>query len=275
MVEIVLDKSYLDGAATAEVRAVWGRYIALMPQELFFEMMTTARKSQRRCFAKLPDGDTPVVLIPPVGVLIDFERQHQEACGPLSRHRIDRRPYAFNRGLRDGSLVLGPEDSAVFARWQTQVDVDTRAFVASSLGIADIFPELAQARGAKLQAAVGAAQHRVATDLDFVRRIYGAAAPSDAPPPHRIGPQWAAFRFFQCRMLAALRVFASYQGALPKQAGPKFWRCAEHSMLDTYYLALGCLAGSLATRDVEIKEAFMLLCPDSVKVAPDVFGREG
>lgn len=83
MAEILFDKSYLDGAATSQLRDVCERHLALMPQELFFEMMTTSPKSQRRCFAKLPDRNNRVALIPPVGVLVDFERQHQEACGPL------------------------------------------------------------------------------------------------------------------------------------------------------------------------------------------------
>lgn len=45
MVEVVFDKSYLDGAATAEVVDVCGRYTVLMPQELFFEMMTASPES--------------------------------------------------------------------------------------------------------------------------------------------------------------------------------------------------------------------------------------
>ncbi len=275
MVEIVLDKSYLDGAPTAEVRAACERYVALMPQELFFEMMTTRPKSQRRCFAKLPDRNAPLALLPPVGVLIDFERRHHEACGPLSRHRFDRRQYAFNCRLRDGSLVLSQEDSATFAEWQTRVDAETRAFVSSCLGIADVFPDLAQARGTGLHAAIAAARHTTATDVEFVRHVYGAGAPPDAPRPDRIDPRWAAFRYYQCRILAALRIFARYQGVPPNQAGPEFWRRAEHSMLDTYYLVLGCLAGRLATRDVEIREDFLLVCPNALTLAPDVFGPEG
>lgn len=86
MAEVILDKSYLDGASAAEVANVCERYTALMPQELFFEMMTTCPKSQRRCFAKLPDRDSPVALIPPVGVLIDFELRNHQQCVPLSRH---------------------------------------------------------------------------------------------------------------------------------------------------------------------------------------------
>jgi hypothetical protein len=235
-----------------------------MPQELFFEMMTTCPKSQRRCFAKLPDRDTPVALIPPVGVLVDFERQHQEACVPLSRHRVDGYPYAFNRRLRDGTFVPSAEDSRHLAAWQGQVDTDTRAFMDTCLRLSDVFPDLKGLRHADLRAAVERARETIATDFNFVRSIYGAGAPSDAPPSDRIDPRWAVFRLFQCRMLSALRMFSRYQGAMPNQVGSEFWRRAEHSMLDVYCLILGSLAGGLATFDDEIKKDFLLLCPGSV-----------
>jgi len=41
-------------------------------------------------------------------------------------------------------------------------------------------------------------------------------------------------------------------------------------MIDVYYLILGCLAGGLATLDREIREDFLLLCPDTVVLAPSV-----
>lgn len=269
MVEIVLDKSYLDGAAGAEVAAVCERYTALMPQELFFEMMTTSPESRRRCFSKLPDRDSPVALIPPVGVLVAFERRHHEPSVPLSRHRVDGHAYAFNRRLRDGTFIPSADDQRNLLEWQGQVETDTRAFMKTCLSVADVIPGLKGRGQAGLDAAVESAREMIATDHSFVRGIYSAGGPPDKPPADRIGPQWAVFRLFQCRMLSALRMFARYQGAMPEQAGAEFWRRAEHSMHDVYYLILGCLAGGLATFDDEIKEDFLLVCPDS---APRVRG---
>ncbi len=272
MVEIVLDKSYLDGARTAEVRDLCDRYTVLMPQELFFEMLTTLPESQQRCFAKLPDRDSPVALIPPAGVLLDFEREHHEACVPLSRHRVDGHPYAFNSRLRDGTHVPGTQESAHLAAWKSQVDADTRTFMDLCLRISDVFPELNGLREADLRAAVETARQTLATNLDFVRAIYGAGAPPDAPHGDRIGPRWASFRVYQCRMLSALRMFARYEGVIPEQASSGFWTRAEHSMLDVNGLILlGCLAGGIATFDDEIRMDFMLLCPDAVSLAGGLF----
>lgn len=275
MVEIVFDKSYLDGAATAEVVDVCTHYTVLMPQELFFEMMTTSPESQRRCFAKLPDRETPVGLIPPVGVLVDFERRHREACVPLSRHRVDGRPYTFNRRLRDGTFVPSAEDLRHFATWHGQVDTDSRAFMDTCLRLSDVFPHLRKLCHADLLAEVERARETIATDFNFVRSIYAAGAPPDGPSPDCIDPRWAVFRLFQCRMLSALRMFARYKGAMPDQVGPEFWRRAEHSMLDGYYLILGSLAGGLATFDDEIKKDFLLLCPGSVPRVRGLFTNAG
>lgn len=205
-----------------------------------------------------------MALIPPLGVLVDFERQHQEACVPLSRHRVDGHPYAFNRRLRDGTFVPSAEDSIHLRAWQSQVDTDSRTFMDLCLRISDVFPDLKGLRHAELPAALERARETIATGFNFVRSIYGAGAPSDAPPPDRIDPRWAVFRWFQCRMLSALRMFAKYQGAMPQQVGSAFWTRAEHSVLDLYCLILGSLAAGLATLHNEIKKDFLLLCPNSV-----------
>lgn len=265
MAEIVLDKSYLDKVSPSEVADVCERYTALMPQELFFEMMTTRPESQRRCFAKLPDRDSPVALIPPVGVLVDFERRCHRACVPLSGHRVDKQPYGFNRQLRDGTFVPSADDARELAAWQSQVDRDTHAFMDTCLAVSDVFPDLKGLRQEQLRAVVERKREMIATDRNFVLSIYHAGAPSDAPPADQIDPQWAIFRFFQCRMLSALRMFARYQGAMPDQAGSEFWRRAEHSMQDVYCLILGSLAGGLATFDDEIEQDFLLIRPDAAR----------
>jgi len=273
MEEIVLDKSYLDGAPAAEVAKMCDGYTALMPQELFFEMMTTCPESQRRCFAKLPNRDSPVALIPPVGVLVDFERQNQRPCVPLSRHRVAWGRYAFNRRLRDGSFVPSVEDGRVLAGWQSQVEADTKTFMTTCLSVADVFPDLSRLHQTELAAAVEKVRQRIAVDHDLVRTIYGAGAPPDAPPADQIDTRWAVFRYYQCRLLAAVRMFGRYRGAIPEVAGSGFWRRAEHSMQDIYYVILGSLAGGLATLDKEPRDDFLLLCPNSAPRSPGVFAR--
>jgi len=66
------------------------------------------------------------------------------------------------------------------------------------------------------------------------------------------------------QLVAALRIFARYQGKLPPVTSSKFWVVAEHTMLDSYYVLFGTLCGALASRDNEIREGFSLLRPDGL-----------
>ncbi len=107
---IVLDKSYLDGEARDAVLDLGDHYTVLMPEQLFYELMTTSPESQARCFSKLPSRESPVALIPHVGFFIRVEFEGQRACVPLFQHRVDKRRYAFTESLRSGTLVPRAED---------------------------------------------------------------------------------------------------------------------------------------------------------------------
>jgi len=127
-VPVVLDKSFLDGAPTASVQSLCDNYSVLLTEELFYELITTRRESRRRCFAKFPDRTDPVCLIPSVGFLLTFEREHHAASTPVAQHRIEE-AFQFNKKLRDGSYVLEGEVLASTENWQAQVRRDTNDFI--------------------------------------------------------------------------------------------------------------------------------------------------
>ncbi|MBI4536050.1 MAG: hypothetical protein HY708_07210 [Ignavibacteriae bacterium] len=278
MTEIVLDKSYLDGAPTASVHALCDHFHVLLSDELFFELMTTDVLSQKRCFAKLPERENPVNLIPNVGVLLRFEREHQRGSGPLTQHRLPDR-YIFHKKLREGTFVCEGEVLENLTAWRAQVEGDTREFVERSKIVHQFFPELNGIEWKEFPAAVGEARRKIAGDHDFVRQVYESFldedAPPDAPAPGALTPEWAWFRWVQCQIIAGLRLFQRYQGRFPEDPSPEFWRRAEHSMLDLYYVILGSLAGAIATRDNEIREDFLALRPDAVLLSPDILGATG
>jgi hypothetical protein len=68
MTELVLDKSFLDGASHQLVSEACVAHRALCTESLFFGLMTIKPESQDRCFAKLPDRPHSLVLIPNVGL---------------------------------------------------------------------------------------------------------------------------------------------------------------------------------------------------------------
>ena len=278
MREIVLDKSYLDGAPTASVRSLCEHFNVLLSEELFFELITTEARSQKQCFSKLPDRENPVNLVRNVGFLLRFERERQRGCAPLTQHRLPDR-YVFNKKLREGVFVCEGEVLENLYAWRTRVDADTKDFVERCTVVHQFFPELNGIEWKDFPAAVSQARRKIATEEDFVREIYASFldedAPSDAPSPGVLTPDWAWFRWVQCQILAALRIFQKHQGHFPENLGSEFWCRAEHSMLDVYYVILGSLAGAIATLDTEIREDFLAVRPDAVMLSPGVLEGTG
>ena len=72
MREIVIDKSFLDGAPRSQIRELFSTHKAFVIESLFFELMTTDVKSKVRCFSKLPEQPHSFALIPNIGTLLRF-----------------------------------------------------------------------------------------------------------------------------------------------------------------------------------------------------------
>ena len=268
---IVLDKSYLDGAPANEVRALCDDYAALMPEELFYELITTRPESQKRCFSKLPDRFNPVLLVPSIGTLLRAEMEHQVACSPIEAHIVNE-DFEFNRKLREGTYVLEGDVLRNLAEWRASVAQDTKGFIQRWAVVHHFFPELNEIEWKDFPEAIQSARQKVATDNDFVRDIYASFldedAPKDAPSPESIAPEWVFFRWVQCQVLASLRLFGRYQGTVPNSQGQAFVERIEHSMLDSYYLIYGSLVGRIATLDEEVREDFLSLLPNGDLVPP-------
>ena len=106
-----------------------------------------------------------------------------------------------------------------------------------------------------------------------MREIYSSFldenAPPDAPAPELINPDWAFFRWVQCQVISALRMFGKYQGKIKLPASKGIFTRAEHTMHDIYYTILATLSGSLATGDREIIEDFCLIYPEGILIKND------
>ena len=270
--EIVIDKSFLDGAPTKQVQHLCKDSTVLFSEELFFELMTTSEKSQKRCFSKLPVMINPVTLIPNVGTLLRYELENGVACTPLIERAVNE-DYKFNDKLREGKYVVEGEVLQSLTEWEEQVNKDTKNFLVRCGIVHQFFPELNGVEHKDFSAAITDARKRVAEDHEFIKTIYASfldeGAPTNAPPPESIGPNWAFFRWLQCQLLSALRMFYKYQGNIELPASKGVFTRAEHTMHDIYYTILATLSGALATDDQEIIDDFYLACPGGILVSKE------
>lgn len=270
MAELVFDKSFLDGAPQHLVSDACAEHNVLCSESLFFELMTTDSKSQVRCFSKLPHRSNSFALIPNVGTLLRFEMENHKPCIPLFDRRIEG-AYVFNAKLRDGTYVPQGDVLETLNAWRAQVAADTQSFLQRCQIVHLYFPELIGIEFRDFPAAVTAARAAVATDVQMVREIYTSllndGLPPNAPDPTVLNEQWAWFRWLQCQLLAALRIFQRYQCRIPDPPSAGVLLKAEHSMHDVDYVVLGSLAGAIATNDKEVEEDFRLVRPDGLVVS--------
>ena len=269
---IILDKSYLDGAPTARVRQLCADFRVMCSETLFFELMTTCDASQIRCFAKLPAEPGSFALLPDLPPLLRAEMEASAPCRDIGEYIVPG-TYIFNAELANGTYVPPPEVAEALRDWRAVVEGDVRSFLQRCQAVHQFFPALIGIEFRDFPAAVAAARIRVATDPNLIRTVFATFEredlPTNAPTPSQLTPHWAWFRWVQCQLMAALRMFERYQCNVPTEPTPGVLKRAEHSHHDTQYVTLASLAGAIASNDQEILEDIRLVAPD-VKIISTV-----
>lgn len=262
---LILDKSYLDGASTAEVRQLFADFRVMCSETLFFELMTTRADSQTRCFSKLPTNPGAIALLPDLPPLLRAEMEAAASCQDIANFVIPG-AYVFNAGLAAGTYSAPPEVKATLHEWRASVEAEARGFLGRCASVHQFFPELIGIEFRDFPAAVAAARVRVATDSNFVRSVFATFnledLPAKAPTPEVLTPKWAWFRWVQCQLIAALRMFERYKCRVPVEPSTGVLTRAEHSMHDSQYVVLATLAGAIASNDREVLEDVRLLAPE-------------
>lgn len=267
--KLVIDKSFLDGASTTQVRDVVARYHALVIEPLFYELMTTEKPDmQRKAFAKFPPEPGSFSLIPNIGTLLRNELERREPLRRLEGCAIEG-VHKFNDGLRDGNYVPNGQVLEDLQAWEAEVVGSTQTFLEMSQSVHQFFPELSGIEFRDFPAAIATARQTVATSQDRVMQIFAQLRTQDETsmlPPEIVGPDWISYRFLQCHLLAALRLFGKHQGNINVTPGVRLR--AEHAMHDLEYVLAGSMVGGIATNDREVEEDFRLLCPGGLVIKP-------
>jgi hypothetical protein len=260
MAQVVIDKSFLYHKGPSEVAKLCEQTVVVMPDSLFYELITTDKDSLQRCFERLPNRRNPVMLVA-LGLLLHYEMEKGHPYGGLAEHAINE-DYVINVGLREGTFVFKEKIDEARKQWQDRVKKETQNFIGRCLCVHEFFPELNGISWSDFPGAIAKARRKVAEDHDFVGDICARHVELDnGVKPTRFDANWAWFRMFQCQLLGALRLFGKWQGKYPKNVGEKFHTKTEHSMLDVDYVVIGALAGGIATFDEQIREDFLMVCP--------------
>jgi hypothetical protein len=262
---LILDKSFLDAASATSVQELCTKFRVMCSETLFFELLTTRRESQIRCFSKFPTEPGMIALLPDLSPLLRAEMEAGVSCREIGEYAISG-TYVFNEKLASGTYEPSAEVLGTLSQWRKTVEAESLAFLERCQSVHQFFPELIGIEFRDFPAAVAAARYKVATDHEFTRSVFAAFdridLPAYAPDPKVITASWAWFRWVQCQLMAALRIFERYQCNVPTDPSAKVLTRAEHSMHDTQYVMLASLAGAIATNDAEIIEDVGLVAPN-------------
>lgn len=141
MAYVVLDKSYLEGVGSDRIKSLCDEHTVLMPDVLFYELMTTSEHSRKRCFKHLPGTDNPVELIPNVGSLMRFELNTHQPSTPLYDRRLKIR-FIFNKNLKTEAFQFTPLQFKSMQQWQQLVSQETTRFFQLAMLVPCFFPRL-------------------------------------------------------------------------------------------------------------------------------------
>jgi hypothetical protein len=234
-------------------------------ETLFFELMTTRRESQVRCFAKLPRETGAIVLLPDLSHLLRAEMELGSPCKDLAEYVIPGN-WIFNARLASGTYHPPSDQAGILQVWRDSVELKVRSFWDCCQSVYQFFPELVGIEFRDFPVAVAEARTRIAENPEFIRAVYAsfdrADLPSGAPSPASLSPRWAWFRWVQCHLIAALRIFQRHQCQVPVEPSRSVLTKAEHSLHDTQYVMLATLAGAIASNDREILLDAQLLMPE-------------
>lgn len=174
--------------------------------------------------------------------------------------------------MREGTYKAEENLAQTLLEWEEQVSDETENFLKRCSDVHAFFPELNGIEWKTFPMAINSARNKVATDHEFVKSLHRSFLKENprSTQPLLIHQNWAIFRWIQCQLLSALRMFGRYQGVFNLPASQGISQRAEHTMLDIDYVILAALSGALASGDKEIIDDFQLICPDGVLIAKEL-----
>ncbi|MFQ5853771.1 MAG: hypothetical protein ACE5JU_24695 [Candidatus Binatia bacterium] len=258
--QVVIDKSYLQGASADKLRNLCAEHTVLFIETLLYELLTTEEEAVRRaCFAKFPELNDNVVLIPRTGPLFRHEIEHQRPASPLTDHGVQ----ATFQDLVTGVFSRPLDQQPALAEWRLKVQREVETFHQVATGVSAWCPALRDARGPVLNTACEELKQQACGDADVVRKVYGSLGVEAFPCASLLDPSWALFRWVQMHLLFGLDYVCRY-GFADLAAVPGR---VEHDVHDLQYALLGTLCGALATNDGGIERNFRMACPEGALLA--------
>jgi hypothetical protein len=255
--KIVLDKSYLQHVAPRKMREFCSSYQGLMPESLFYELLTTTPEKRAKCFTNIPKVQNPLTLVKNVGYILRSEVEERAPFADIMKASYPIR-YVFNNNLVNPHHEFTTEQKHSIANWRKDIIARVEDFKQKAAVVSGWFPRVKGFKAGSDPQPIEDAKRIVFTEFEVVRRIYSEIRSNSFPAAEAIDERWALFREVQVYVVAALDYVFMFgdgnAGAVSKRI--------ENEYLDLEYCITASLVGALASQDKQMNTRFKRIRPD-------------
>lgn len=255
---IVIDKSYLQGVSADSIQALCKEHDAIMPEILYYELITADPEVRAACFRKICRFDSPMSLTTNSGALMRVECEMNRPCDPVKDTNLTD-PYRFNDALGAPEFLPTQKDQEVITEWREVMCEEVESFKFRAGLVALFFPELKKLiQGSPLEAVESAMADLSGWSTKVLEIYEHISEELPFPRVEEIDENWAVYRTLQVQLMTAIEHIRKYGSGNLDAQGKRI----ENDVMDIEYCVQATLADGLASRDTRLKAIFERCKPD-------------
>lgn len=263
---IIIDKCYLQGTSMKLLQKLSEEFQLLMPDVLFYELISCGEPHCSRCFKKLPQGPSPIPIVKHVGALLKRELHSGQPAG-LPSDNLEVFEFIFNPNLSKGAYELSASDKRAMSEIEDELKSDISNLLKKSQLVPNLFPnikivstEKRKKNKEEIEAFIASGGTELRRFLSNLKLPNGKSMPDE----NVLNESWALFRWLQVQLLFSLDIYFRYGAIDIHNLTSKQNRDFEHDVLDAHYLIQGVMQRSFATKEKKLIRYFKLLCPEGI-----------
>ena len=137
---VILDKSYLQGTSHNRFQELSTQFRFLMPDVLFYELISCDEPVRSRCFRKFPQKSNPISLVKSVSELLRKELASHKPAGSPSENLL-KVNYRFNPELREEPYIPPDDVKTAICESEAELDRDV-SMLMDSTALETLFPDI-------------------------------------------------------------------------------------------------------------------------------------
>ena len=265
MRSIILDKSFLQGTADNRFKELSIQFQFLMPDVLFYELISSDEPGRSRCFTKLTYLANP---IQPIKSVSDFLKKERTTLKPAGRpsENLLKVNYPFLPELREGSYILPDDLKTDIRESEAELDRDV-SMLMNFTALETLFPHIHSGTDEERERYKSECERYIADNSEELGVLLSSLERADGmtvPTQQNLNEVLTLLRWLQVRLLFDLDLYDRYGNDNSVELTQNLKKKLKNDVLDMHYLIMGVVQKGFATRDNKLINYYDLLCPDGI-----------